>query len=87
MAKNQLSAADARQVEEAFAAKLALIPPVTANVDDVTAALNDQSLAGRTLFGSARFCMAHFKAGPVGRARATGQVPRVNALALSSPTR
>jgi len=44
-AKNQLSAADARQVEEAFAAKLAVIQPDTANADDVTPGLNDQSLA------------------------------------------
>jgi ERF superfamily len=33
-AKNQLSAADAQQVEEAFAAKLALIHPQNASVDD-----------------------------------------------------
>jgi hypothetical protein len=45
VAKNQLSAADARQVEEAFAAKLAVIPPNTAHADDVTPGLNDQSLA------------------------------------------
>ena len=34
MAKNQLSAADAQQVEEAFTAKLALIHPQNASVDD-----------------------------------------------------
>jgi hypothetical protein len=33
-AKNQLSAADAKQVEETFAAKLALIHPQNASVDD-----------------------------------------------------
>jgi len=45
VAKNQLSAADAQQVEEAFAARLAVIPPDTAHADDVTPVLNDQSLA------------------------------------------
>src|SRR6516162_6813435 len=44
VAKNQLSAADAQQVEEAFAAKLAVIPPNNAKADDVTTALTDQSL-------------------------------------------
>ena len=34
-AKNQLSAAGAQQVEEAFAAKLAVIPPESAKADDV----------------------------------------------------
>ena len=34
VAKNQLSAADAQQVEEAFAAKLAVIHPQNASVDD-----------------------------------------------------
>jgi hypothetical protein len=34
VAKNQLSAADAQQVEEAFAAKLALVHPQNASVDD-----------------------------------------------------
>ena len=43
-AKNQLSAADAQQVEEAFAAKLGVIPPDSANADDTTA-LTGQSLA------------------------------------------
>jgi hypothetical protein len=42
-AKNQLSAADAGQVEEAFAARLAVIPPNSAKADDVTPELN-QSL-------------------------------------------
>jgi hypothetical protein len=36
VAKNQLSGADARQVEEAFAAKLAVIPPNGAKADDVS---------------------------------------------------
>jgi hypothetical protein len=46
VAKNQLSAADARQVEEAFTAKLAVIPPESdAKADDVTPVLNAQSLA------------------------------------------
>jgi ERF superfamily len=45
VAKNQLSAADAQQVEAAFAAKLAVIPPESAKADDVTPGLNDQSLA------------------------------------------
>jgi hypothetical protein len=44
-AKNQLSAADAQKVEEAFAAKLAVITPVSAKTDDVTSGLNDRSLA------------------------------------------
>ena len=35
-AKNQLSAADAQQVEEAFAAKLAVIPAQSAKADDAT---------------------------------------------------
>jgi hypothetical protein len=47
-AKNQLSAADAQQVEEAFAAKLAVIPPESAKADDVTPGLNDRSLAEKT---------------------------------------
>jgi hypothetical protein len=45
VAKNQLSAADARQVEDAFAVKLTLIPPDSAEADEVTPELNDQSLA------------------------------------------
>jgi hypothetical protein len=45
VAKNQLSAVDARQVEEGFAAKLAMIAPQSAKADDVTPGLNDQSLA------------------------------------------
>jgi hypothetical protein len=48
VAKNQLSAADARQVEEAFAAKLAVIPPDTAKADDVTTASPDQSFDEKT---------------------------------------
>ena len=48
-AKNQLSAADAQQVEEAFAAKLAVIPSETdTKADDVTPGLNDRSLAEKT---------------------------------------
>jgi hypothetical protein len=39
--ENQLSAADARQVEEAFAAKLAAIP---AKADDVTAQSLDEKI-------------------------------------------
>jgi hypothetical protein len=42
VAKNQLSAADAQQVEEAFAAKLAVIPPESAKADP---RLNNQGLA------------------------------------------
>jgi hypothetical protein len=45
VAKNQLSAADAQQVEEAFAAKLAVIPPEGAKADP---GLNDQSLAEKS---------------------------------------
>jgi len=45
VAKNQLSAADAQQVEQAFAAKLAVIAPDNAEADDITPGLNDQSLA------------------------------------------
>ena len=48
VAKNQLSAADAQQVEEAFAAKLAVIPPNSAKADDVTTAFTDQSLDEKT---------------------------------------
>jgi hypothetical protein len=48
VAKNQLSAADARQVEEAFAAKLAVIPPNSAKADGGTTAFTDQSLAENT---------------------------------------
>jgi hypothetical protein len=48
VAKNQLSTADARQVEKAFAAKLAGIPPDIANADDVTTALTDQNLVEQT---------------------------------------
>jgi hypothetical protein len=48
VAKNQLSAADAQQVEQAFAAKLALIAAQSAKTDDVMTALDDQSLTGKT---------------------------------------
>jgi len=48
VAKNQLSAADAGQVEEAFAAKLAVIPPNSAKADGSTTALTDQSLDEKT---------------------------------------
>ena len=44
-AKNQLSAADAQQVEEAFAAKLAVIQAQSAKSDEV---LPEQSLAEQT---------------------------------------
>jgi ERF superfamily len=44
VAKNQLSAADAQQVEEAFATKLAVIPPESAKADDSTRGLNAQNL-------------------------------------------
>src|SRR5262249_30696139 len=44
-AKNQLSAADARQVEEAFAGKLAVIQAQSAKRDDM---LSEQSLAEQT---------------------------------------
>jgi hypothetical protein len=45
LAKNQLSATDARQVEEAFAAKLAMIQAQSAKSDDV---LSEPSLAEQT---------------------------------------
>jgi hypothetical protein len=48
VAKNQLSAADARQVEQAFAAKLALIAAQSAKTDDVMTALDDHSLTEKT---------------------------------------
>jgi hypothetical protein len=48
-AKNQLSATDAQQVEETFAAKLAVITPHTAKSDDVTTALTDQSVVEKML--------------------------------------
>jgi len=47
VAKNQLSAADAQKVEEAFAAKLAVIPPNSAKADGGTTAFN-QSLDEKT---------------------------------------
>jgi hypothetical protein len=46
--RNQLSAADARQVEEAFATKLALIAARTSEADDEMTALQDQSLVDKT---------------------------------------
>ena len=46
-AKNQLSESDAQQVEQAFAAKLAVIPPDSAKPDDITPELNGQSLAAK----------------------------------------
>jgi hypothetical protein len=48
VAKNQLSAADAQKVEEAFAAKLAVIPPNSAKADGDTTAFTDQSLDEKT---------------------------------------
>jgi hypothetical protein len=48
VAKNQLSAADAREVEEAFAAKLAVIPPDSAKADGGITALIDQSWVEQT---------------------------------------
>ena len=47
-AKSQLSAADAQQVEEAFAAKLAAIPAQGAKADDATTESRDQILAEKT---------------------------------------
>jgi hypothetical protein len=48
VAKNQLSAADAQKVEEAFAAKLAVIPPNSAKANGGTTAFTDQSLDEKT---------------------------------------
>jgi hypothetical protein len=48
VAKSQLSVADAHKVEEAFAAKLAVIPSASAITDDVTTAFTDQSLDEKT---------------------------------------
>jgi ERF superfamily protein len=48
MAKNQLSAADAQQVEEAFAAKLAVMPVQGAKTGDLTTAPSDQRLIKKT---------------------------------------
>ena len=45
VAKNQLSAADAQQVEEAFAAKLGVVSAQSAKADDAIAALTDRSFA------------------------------------------
>ena len=47
MAKNQLSAADAQQVEEAFATKLEVIPAENAKADEATAPFKE-SLAEKT---------------------------------------
>ncbi len=47
-AKNQLSATDAQQVEEAFAAKLAVIPAQGAKAHDATTELGDQISAENT---------------------------------------
>jgi ERF superfamily protein len=44
LAKNQLSAADAQQVEQAFAAKLVVMPAQSAKTGDATTAPGDQSL-------------------------------------------
>jgi hypothetical protein len=46
-AKNQLSAADAQRVEEAFAAKLGVVSTQGAKADDVTTVLNEQSSANK----------------------------------------
>jgi hypothetical protein len=48
-AKNQLSATDAGQVEEAFAIKLTVITPQNAKSDEITTALTDQSVVEKTL--------------------------------------
>jgi hypothetical protein len=45
VAKNQLSAADAQHVEEAFAAKLGVVSAQSAKADDAITALTDQSFA------------------------------------------
>jgi hypothetical protein len=45
VAKNQLSAADAQHVEEAFAAKLEVVSAQSAKADDAITALTDQSFA------------------------------------------
>jgi hypothetical protein len=47
-AKNQLSAADAQQVEEAFAAKIAAIPPQGANAAEATSATRTRKAAKTT---------------------------------------
>ena len=48
VAKNQLSAADAQQVEQAFAAKLAMVPAQGAKADDATTEFGDQISAEKT---------------------------------------
>jgi hypothetical protein len=45
VAKNQLSSADAQQVEEAFAVKLSMTSAQNANVDEAMTALSNQNLA------------------------------------------
>ena len=45
VAKNQLSAADAQQVEQAFAAKLGVVSAQSPKADDAIAALTDRSFA------------------------------------------
>jgi hypothetical protein len=45
VAKNQLSAADAQHVEEAFAAKLGVVSAQSAKADDAITSLTDQSFA------------------------------------------
>ena len=47
-AKNQLCAADARQVEDAFAAKLILIPPQSSETGDTSTEFGDHSLTEKT---------------------------------------
>ncbi len=47
-AKNQLSATDAHQVEQAFAVKLTVTTLQSAKADDVTTALTDPSLVEKT---------------------------------------
>jgi hypothetical protein len=47
-AKNQLSVADAQQVEKAFAAKLRLVQAQSAETGDISTALEDQGLAEKT---------------------------------------
>jgi hypothetical protein len=48
VAKNQLSAADAQKLEEAFAAKFAVIPPNSATADGGTTTFTHQSLDEKT---------------------------------------
>jgi hypothetical protein len=46
-AKNQLSPADAQQVEEAFAAKLAMLPQQSARIGDAVTPPSNQSVANK----------------------------------------